>query len=77
MDYAKLKLNIIKLLAIHLDQTGREEMEVAEIASHLKIPVDHVEKVILALAEDGMVRTTMGDRYAILLKKGYAEIQQF
>lgn len=77
MVKAKLKLNIINMLAIHLDQTGREEMEVAEIASHLKVPIDHVEKEIFALSEAGMVRTTMGDRYATLLKKGYAEIQRF
>lgn len=76
MDYETLKQNIINLLAIHVDQTGREEMEIPEIASHLKVPVDHVEKAIFALAEAGMVRTTMDDRYATLLKKGYAEAQR-
>ncbi len=76
MDYAKLKQNIINMLAIHFDQTGHEEMEILEIASHLKVPIDHVEKAIFALAEAGMVRTTMGDRYATLLQKGYMETQR-
>lgn len=77
MVYAKLSQNIINILAIHFDQTGREEMEVVEIASHLKVPVDQVEKTIIALCEAGMVRMTMGNRYATLLKKGYAETQRF
>ena len=76
MDYAKLKQNIINLLAIHFDQTGHEEMEIAEIASHLKVPVDHVEKAISALAEAGTVRTTRDDRYATLLQKGYTETER-
>lgn len=70
MDYSKVKYNIINLLEIHFDQTGHTEMEIAEIASHLKMPVDHIKNVIVALTEDGMVRTTLDGKYATLLQKG-------
>lgn len=73
MDYTKVKHNIINILNIHFDQTGHEEMEIAEIASHLKMPIDYVKNAIFALAEDGMVRTILDDRYATLLQKGYSE----
>lgn len=73
MDHASLKQNIINLLAINFDQTGHEEMELAEIASHLKLSVDHVEQVVYALVEAGMVRITTDDRYVALLHGGYAE----
>ena len=73
MDYTKAKHNIINLLDIHFDQTGHKEMEIAEIASHLKMPIDHVKNAIFALAEDGIVRTTLDDRYVTLRQKGYSE----
>lgn len=76
MDFAQLKNNIINMLSIHLDQTGHEEMEIAEIASHLKVPVDRVENAINSLAEAGMVRASTGDRYVTILKKGYEERQR-
>ena len=76
MDSSKLEQSVINILAIHLDQTGHEEMEVAEIASHLKVPVVDVEKAALALVGTDMVRMSMDDQYVKLLKKGYGETQR-
>ena len=73
MDYSKVKQNIINILAIHSDETGQEEMEVAEIASHLKIALDLAEQAIEDLARDGIVGTGKGGHHVILLKKEYAE----
>ncbi|NPE28280.1 hypothetical protein HNV12_09985 [Methanococcoides sp. SA1] len=76
MDYDNEKQSIINLIAINCDQTGHEEMEIAEIASHLRLPVDHIEKAICSLVETGMARKSRNDRYAALLQKGYAESQR-
>ena len=76
MDHANLRQNIINLIGINFNQTGHEEMEIAEIASHLKVSVDHIEKAIYALVEADMVRMTTDNRYVALLQKGYAESQR-
>ena len=76
MDDEHLKQNIINLLAINFDQTGHEEMEVAEIASHLRLSTDHVKQVVYALVGAEMVRMTPDDRCAALLQKGYGEAQR-
>ena len=73
MDYPKLKQNIINLLAIHSDETGQEEMDVAEIASHLKIAVELAEQALEDLAKDDIVRNTKDGRNVTLLQKEYAE----
>ena len=73
MDKPKLRQNIINMLAIHSDQTGQEEMEVAEITSHLKIAADLVEDAIKDLVRDGIVGSSKEGNNVTLLKKEYAE----
>ena len=51
-------------------------MELAEIASHLRLPVDHVEQLVYALVEAEMARITKDDLYVTLLQRGYAESQR-
>ena len=50
-------------------------MDLAEIASHLRLPVYHVEQLVYALVETEMGRITLDDRYVALLQRGYAESQ--
>lgn len=75
VDSYKLEQSVINMMAIHLDQTGHEEMEIAEIASHLKVSVEVVEMAVLALVETDMARMSIDNRFVKLLKKGYGRAQ--